>query len=125
MARLVSLASREPGAAPLALRRRNLIALAEMPYPLAPVRPNDGFGNTACDSGDYASAFDRSLAQAARAEKASLQGKLIEGRYHGLGIACFIEGGGSGPREHARMTVEPDGSVCVAVGSAAVGAGVG
>src|SRR5258707_8759720 len=33
-------------------------------------------------------------------------GRLIDGRYHGVGVACFIEGGGSGPREHARMAVE-------------------
>jgi carbon-monoxide dehydrogenase large subunit len=122
--RLIDIAARETGADPLALRRRNLVALSEMPYSLAPVRPKEGFGDTACDSGDYAGAFERCLAEARWAEKAALQGKLIEGRYHGLGIACFIEGGGSGPREHARMTAEPDGSVCVAVGSSAVGQGI-
>jgi carbon-monoxide dehydrogenase large subunit len=124
MERLIDIAARDTGADPLALRRRNLIAVSDMPYPLAPVRPNDGFGDTACDSGDYAGAFDRCLAEARFAEKAALQGKLIEGRYHGIGVACFIEGGGSGPREHARMTVGSDGSVCVAVGSSAVGQGI-
>ena len=54
----------------------------------------------------------------------TLQGKLIDGRYHGLGIACFIEGGGSGPRENARMELEADGTISVYVGSSAVGQGI-
>src|SRR6202011_4109318 len=49
---------------------------------------------------------------------------LIDGRYHGLGIACFIEGGGSGPSETARITIEEDGSFAVYVGSSALGQGV-
>jgi len=53
-----------------------------------------------------------------------LQGKLIDGRYHGLGIACFIEGGGSGPRENARIELLGDGSVAVYVGSSSVGQGI-
>ena len=124
MERLIDIAARETSADPLALRRRNLIALAEMPYPLAPVRPDDRFGDTACDSGDYAAAFDRCVTEARWAEKAGLQGKLIDGRYHGLGVACFIEGGGSGPREHARIALERDGTISVAVGSSAVGQGI-
>ena len=50
--------------------------------------------------------------------------QLIEGRYHGLGIACFIEGGGSGPKENARIQVKPDGTIVVHVGSSAVGQGI-
>ena len=57
------------------------------------------------------STFDRCIAEFGWREKRSLQGRLIEGRYHGLGVACFIEGGGSGPREHARMEIEADGTV--------------
>jgi len=49
---------------------------------------------------------------------------LIDGRYHGLGIACFIEGGGSGPKENARIVVGPDGMIVVHVGSSAVGQGI-
>ncbi len=95
-----------------------------MPYALASVLPDDGFGATECDSGDYASTFDRCVSEARWAEKAALQGKLIDGRYHGLGIACFIEGGASGPRESARIVVEADGRVSVYVGSSAVGQGI-
>src|SRR5262249_34019808 len=108
----------------LEIRRRNLIAFKDMPYRLADVEPNDGFGATSCDSGDYTATFDRCVADSRWAEKMPLQGQLIDGRYHGLGIACFIEGGGSGPKEHARIVVEPDRSVVVKVGSSAVGQGI-
>jgi len=124
MDRLIDMAARDLGLDRLEIRRRNLISLAEMPYPLAPVRPNDGFGDTACDSGDYSATFDRCVAEAGWHAKAALSGKLIDGRYHGLGIACFIEGGASGPRETARIAIEPDGSFAVYVGSSGVGQGV-
>lgn len=124
MDRLIDMAASDLGLDRLAIRRRNLIALHEMPYRLASVEPNDGFGETACDSGDYASTFDRCVEEARWAEKAALQGKLINGRYQGLGVACFIEGGGSGPKENARMTVERDGAISVYVGSSAVGQGI-
>jgi aerobic carbon-monoxide dehydrogenase large subunit len=122
--RMLDMAARELGLDPLAIRRRNLISVGEMPYGLASVSPNDGFGETECDSGDYASTFDRCVSEALWSEKAPLQGRLIDGRYHGLGIACFIEGGASGPRESARMVVEPDARVSVYVGSSAVGQGI-
>jgi carbon-monoxide dehydrogenase large subunit len=122
--RMLDIVAHELNLDRLAIRRRNLVSPREMPYGLASVLPNDGFGETACDSGDYASTFDRCVAEARWAEKASMQGKLIEGRYHGLGIACFIEGGASGPRESARMVVESDGRVSVYVGSSSVGQGI-
>jgi aerobic carbon-monoxide dehydrogenase large subunit len=124
MDRLLDMAASDLGVDRLDIRRRNLIALDEMPYPLARVEPNDGFGDTACDSGDYSSTFDRCIAEAGWAEKARLDGQLIEGRYHGLGIACFIEGGASGPKENARIAVEDDGTLSVYVGSSAVGQGI-
>ena len=122
--RMLDLAAQDLRLDRLAIRRRNLVAVGEMPYPLASVVPDDGFGATQCDSGDYASPFERCLEEARWAEKAPLQGKLVDGRYHGLGIACFIEGGASGPRENARMEVEPDGGVAVYVGSSSVGQGI-
>ena len=44
-------------------------------------------------------------------QKSALQGKLIDGRYHGLALGCYIEGGASGPREHVRLVLETDGTV--------------
>jgi carbon-monoxide dehydrogenase large subunit len=54
----------------------------------------------------------------------ALQGRLIDGRYHGVAIGCYIEGGASGPREHARLVLEDDGQVSVYVGSSANGQGL-
>ena len=61
----------------------------------------------------------RSLPAGNRLEPARprLQGKLIDGRYHGLAIGCYIEGGASGPNENARLVLETDGTVSVYVGS--------
>jgi len=122
--RLLDLAARDLGLDRLDIRRRNLLTAPEMPYRLPPIVPDDGLGKTQCDSGDYTRTFDRCIAEFGWAEKARLNGRLVDGRYHGVGVACFIEGGGSGPREHARMAVEADGAVTVYVGSSSVGQGV-
>jgi len=106
------------------MRRRNLVTDAEMPYRLARVEPRDLSTETECDSGDYAHALDRCLAEFAWEEKRKLQGRLINGRYHGVAVVCFIEGGGVGPKENARLELERDGTVTVYVGSAAVGQGL-
>ncbi|MBV8535246.1 MAG: xanthine dehydrogenase family protein molybdopterin-binding subunit, partial [Alphaproteobacteria bacterium] len=52
------------------------------------------------------------------------QGKLVDGRYQGLSIGCYIEGGASGPKENARLVLEGDGTVSVYVGSSSVGQGL-
>src|SRR5207302_7861113 len=122
--RLIELAANDLGIDPVEMRRRNLIADAEMPYPLARVEPGDLYAETECDSGDYAHVLDRCLDEFGWAEKRQLNGQLIDGRYHGVAIACFIEGGGAGPKENARLALERDGSVTVYVGSAAVGQGL-
>lgn len=124
MERLLDMAARDLGLDRLELRRRNLISLAEMPYQLPVIRPNDGFPDSDCDSGDYTITFDRCVAEGGWHDKMKLNGRLIDGRYHGVGIACFIEGGGSGPRETARITIERDGSLSVYTGSSAVGQGI-
>ncbi len=103
-------------------RRRNLVSEAEMPYSIATITPYES--KDEFDSGDYHATLDRCLAEIGWAEKAKLQGKLIDGRYHGLGLACFIEGGAAGPKESARLVLEADGSVSVYVGSSAVGQGL-
>jgi carbon-monoxide dehydrogenase large subunit len=122
--RLIELAAKKLGIDSVEMRRRNLVSDAEMPYPLARVEPGDLYAQTECDSGDYAHALERCLAEFGWGEKRKLQGRLIDGRYHGVAVACFIEGGGAGPKENARLELERDGSVTVYVGSAAVGQGL-
>jgi carbon-monoxide dehydrogenase large subunit len=122
--RLLDLAAADLGLDRLDVRRRNLLTADEMPARLPPIVPDDGMAGADRDSGHYPETFDRCVAEFDWHNKSKLQGRLVEGRYHGLGIACFIEGGGSGPREHARIAVEADGSVTVYVGSSAVGQGL-
>jgi carbon-monoxide dehydrogenase large subunit len=104
------------------LRRRNLVARQEMPYQIATITPFES--KDEFDSGDYHATLDRCLEEFGWAEKAKLAGQLIDGRYHGLAVGCFIEGGAAGPKESARMVLEPDGSYSVYVGSSAIGQGL-
>jgi carbon-monoxide dehydrogenase large subunit len=120
--RLFDMAAQDLGIDPVEFRRRNLIAEAEMPYPLARVVELDL--STETDSGDYRTTFARCLQEIGWAEKAPLQGTLVEGRYHGLAVGCYFEGGASGPRESARLVLEADGAVSVHVGSSANGQGL-
>ena len=120
--RLFDIVADDLGIDPVAFRRRNLITRDEMPAKLAtitPVRQQEEL-----DCGDYLQTLDRCLAEFHWVDKAKLKGRLIEGRYHGVGIGSFIEGGGVGPRENARMVLESDGSIAVYVGSAIVGQGL-
>ncbi len=122
--RLIDLAATDLGIDRLEMRRRNLLTASEMPYAFPALSPDDGFGRTACDSGDYRTTFDRCVSEFGWDQKRDVIGKLIASRYHGIGIACFVEGGGSGPRENARIEASGDGSVAVYVGSSAIGQGL-
>src|SRR5205823_10759876 len=103
-------------------RRRNLVPESEMPYPLPTIEP---MGATSeCDSGNYRTTLERCLAEFDWEEKAKLSGKLIDGRYHGVGIGCYIEGGASGPREGARLVLNSDATFSVYTGSSANGQGL-
>jgi carbon-monoxide dehydrogenase large subunit len=105
----------------VAFRRRNLISESEMPYPLAKVMPLGM--TTETDSGDYTATLDRCLNDIDWTEKAKMQGKVLDGRYHGLAVGCYFEGA-SGNKETAGLRLEADGTVSVLVGSSSVGQGV-
>jgi carbon-monoxide dehydrogenase large subunit len=122
--RMIDIIAEELSIDRLEIRRRNLIAPGEMPYPLATTVPEDGLAPSSCDSGDYQATFDHCLREFGWADKVALTGKRIGDRYHGIAVGCFIEGGGAGPRENARMVAETDGTVSVFVGSSAIGQGL-
>ena len=105
----------------------NFAGAISSPKPSCPIRSPPSRptkARTQFDSGDYQVTLDRCLAEIGWAEKAKLQGKLIEGRHHGLALGCFVEGGAAGPKESARLVLETDGSFTVYVGSSAVGQGL-
>ncbi len=120
--RLFDLAARDLGLDPVEFRRRNLVTAAEMPYPLATLTPVER--REELDSGDYLATLDRCLAEIGWAEKQALQGRLVDGRYQGLAVGCFIEGGAAGPREYARLDLKPDGCVELYIGSTNIGQGI-
>ena len=77
------------------------------------------------DSGDYAPILDRTTEMIGydafvREQQPRLR---AEGRHVGLGIVSYVEGTGIGPYEGARVTVEPSGTVSVAMGVGTQGQG--
>jgi aerobic carbon-monoxide dehydrogenase large subunit len=120
--RLFDIAAAELGLDRVEFRRRNLLAEAEMPYRLATVEPLAI--ETETDSGDYGITLARCLEEIDWSAKSAMQGKLIDGRYRGTAIGCYLEGGASGPKESARLVLGSDGKVSVYVGSSSIGQGL-
>ena len=120
--RLLDMVAKDLGIDRIEFRRRNLVADAEMPYRLATITPFES--KDELDSGDYQSTLNRCLAEIGWRDKQALQGRLIDGRYHGLALGCFIEGGAAGPKETAKVALNEDGTYTVFMGSSAVGQGV-
>ena len=120
--RLLDMVAQDLGLDRVEFRRRNLVSQREMPYQIATITPFES--KDEFDSGDYQTTLDRCLDEIKWTEKSKLAGKLIDGRYHGLALGCFIEGGAAGPKESARIVLEPDGLYSVYVGSSAIGQGL-
>jgi carbon-monoxide dehydrogenase large subunit len=120
--RLFDMVAQDLGLDRVAFRRRNLVSKQEMPYQIATITPFES--KDEFDSGDYQATLDRCLDEVNWPEKSKLAGKLIDGRYHGLAVGCFIEGGAAGPKESARIVLERDGLYSVYVGSSAIGQGL-
>jgi carbon-monoxide dehydrogenase large subunit len=121
--RLFDMVARDLGIDQVEFRRRNLVGEAEMPYTVATITPFES--KDELDSGDYQVTLDRCLSEIGWAEKtAKFKGKLVDGRYHGLAVCCFIEGGAAGPKESARLKLESDGTLTVYIGSSGVGQGL-
>ena len=91
------------------LRRRNLVTRDAMPYPIATISPYESKD----ESGQRRlSSHARSLLERNQAgrEKSKLAGKLIDGRYHGLGRRLLHRrrrGGAEGNRAHRARAGRP------------------
>ncbi len=119
--RLIDLAARAHGFDRVALRRRNLVPQAAMPYA-------NPFGMT-YDSGAYHQVLERALAlgdwagfPARRAEAAA------RGRRRGIGVGGYIESASGAPHERAHVSVLPSeneegGRVDVVIGTLSSGQG--
>jgi carbon-monoxide dehydrogenase large subunit len=120
--RLLDIVAQDLGIDRVEFRRKNLVAHAEMPYRVATISPY--VHEDELDSGDYQVTLDRCLKEIGWSEKGKIAGQLVDGRYHGIAVGCFIEGGAAGPKEMARLEINDDGTITVFMGSSAVGQGV-
>jgi carbon-monoxide dehydrogenase large subunit len=98
------------------VRRRNFIQPHEFPYDVGLIF-QDG-APTRYDSGNYPGMLELLLQQMdyERLVREELPRLRAEGRFVGVGIACYVEGTGIGPYEGATVRVEPTGQVYVATG---------
>jgi carbon-monoxide dehydrogenase large subunit len=101
---------------PVEIRRRNFIPPEAFPY-------NTPTG-IIYDTGEYAKALDKVLANAGYADLRAEQRRLrAEGRYVGIGVAAYTEICGFGPFDSATVRVEPSGMVTVTTGISPHGQG--
>jgi carbon-monoxide dehydrogenase large subunit len=116
MESLVEAAALKLGLDAVELRRRNLIAAAELPHRTA--------AGTTYDSGDFPGLLDAALAAAdwAHVKRRKAEARA-RGRLHGIGLALFVEISGGVPNERAQMTLERDGRVSARSAVGATGQG--
>ena len=109
---------------PAELRRRNFIPPDRFPYATQM--------GAVYDSGDYAKALDRALANAGWQElQQQRDAARAEGRLVGLGLAMYVEVCGLGPSaslptggwEHSQVTIERDGRISATTGASPHGQG--
>lgn len=124
MERLIDLVARELGMEPAAVRHRNLVTAAEMPYSVGiPYRDGQPI---VYDSGDYPLALDKALEAVGGLDAFRRRQREARsaGRYLGLGLGFYTEGTGVGPFEGATVRVDPSGKISVASGACPQGQGM-
>jgi aerobic carbon-monoxide dehydrogenase large subunit len=114
--RLVDYAARKIGIAPDVLRRRNFIKPGAMPYRSATGQNYD--------SGNFAAHLKRAqeLADWSGFPK-RLRASKKAGRLRGIGLSTYIEACGNAGSETATLSLEPDGSVTLLIGTQSTGQG--
>lgn len=116
MERLMDEAARLLGLARDEIRRRNYIAPQDLPY--------TNHSGVTIASGEFSKtmefALQRSDWSTFAARRAASAG---QGRLRGIGIGYYVESSGGGPQEEASVTILPDGSAEVVVGTYSHGQG--
>ncbi len=120
--RLMDAIAAELGIDRIEVRRRNLIPSSAMPYLLAFDEPH--VGNLEFDSGDYELLMDKALERFGwDLLQGELQARRDKGEMVGTGIGLFLEEGGRGPSDGARISVNANGDIEVVTGGASLGQG--
>lgn len=117
--RIMDMAAAELGVDPVALRRRNLLAVDDFPY--------ESPTGASYDTGDYAAALDRALAIAGyddlRAEQARRR-EAADRVQLGIGVSTYVEITAPGDRmEWSKVEVHDDGTATAWVGTSGHGQG--
>src|SRR6202021_1270605 len=86
--RLIDMAAADLGIDPAEMRRRNFVAVAEMPFEIGRLVTYEAPARF--DSGDFRAAFERALQEIGWAEKREIQGREIDGWGQGIGFAWFV-----------------------------------
>jgi len=106
---------------PMAVRRRNAVTVAEMPFK----RPLEALGEEIhFDSGDYHKLLDTILNYVEWGKlNVELAARRANGEMVGAGLAMFVEKAGLGPADGVRIQVDTSGFVEVITGGASIGQG--
>ena len=104
------------------LRYKNFVQPEQMPYKLGLIyRDNHPM---IYDSGDYPKCLRQALRRIGYSEFRKRQQTLFRnGKYQGVGVACYVEGTGLGPYEGATVRITMAGRVEVFTGTAPQGQG--
>jgi len=119
--RLIDIAAADLGIDPADIRRRNFVTAEQMPFNAGHLVTYEQ--SAQFDSGDFGAVFERALGAIGWTAKRAIQGCEIDGRYHGIGFASFVESSAGGMKESARIRLASDGMLEVYVGSASSGQG--
>ncbi len=103
------------------IRRRNLVTPSEMPFNMGKLTSYEPAAEF--DSGDYPSLLEAALKEIRWDELQAIQGREVDGWYHGLGLSCFSESGAGGATEQARIRLADDGTLDLFIGATNSGQG--
>ncbi len=121
--RMLDAAAKELGMDKVEIRRKNLLKSTE--YPAYTGIIGQDFVEGVLDSGDYPTALEKTVEMIGYDQfRKEIQPRLrAEGKYVGIGVACFTEGTAVGPYEGAKITVGGNGKVVVSTGISSQGQG--
>src|SRR5262249_32846082 len=106
---------------PVELRLKNFVPPEAMPYTVGQTRP--GVPPTVFDNGNYPMAFQRALDEIDYEALKAMQGVYKDGKYHGIGMGCFVKNTGTGPYEGARVVIHGANQITVCLGITTMGQG--
>ncbi len=111
--RLIDIAAADLGIDPADIRRRNFVTAQEMPFNIGRlVTYEEPHNSIPAISAPSSSAHSR---RSAGAKSGPCKVATIDGWYHGIGFASFVESGAGGVKEQARIRLDAGwdaGSLC-------------